>query len=117
MSEESAMVKVWDGDELVGLHISQPTASSPSPTAEESELVRIFDERKYFQSQLTTANAEVDKLTARVKVLEGAVAETKKHSLAFVECKAAGCKCGPMIQIGMFADAILKPKPSKAVSE
>ena len=46
MSKESALKQVWDGDKLVGLLVSCESATSPSPTQFELEIVRIFNDRQ-----------------------------------------------------------------------
>lgn len=43
---ESPLLKIWDGDRLIGLEIHCPTTTSPQPTRFEEELVRIFNENE-----------------------------------------------------------------------
>ena len=62
MRKESPLIMVWDNGTLVGLSIHCPTATCPSPTRTEQELVRIFNEHAKLAVELTTANDENKRL-------------------------------------------------------
>ena len=49
---ESSLIRIWEGDRLVGLQIHYPTATCFQPTQEEKELVRIFNENKRLKKVL-----------------------------------------------------------------
>lgn len=44
MPRESPLMKIWEGNKLVGLVMHCNTASQPEPTPFEWEIVRIFEE-------------------------------------------------------------------------
>ena len=58
---ESPMIKIMEGDKLVGLTIIMPrTATDPQPTPFEKEIVRIFHEHLKLQSRISELQKELE---------------------------------------------------------
>ncbi len=53
MARKTALFKIWDGDKLIGLEWNNSTAAdSSTPTREEEEFFRIFQEHKRLMGAL-----------------------------------------------------------------
>lgn len=72
MSEESALMKIFEGDKLVGVFIDYGAATQPAPTLFETEVVRIF-------AQLATEADENKRLKGEVKKYVDANVECCDH--------------------------------------
>lgn len=61
---KSPLMKIWDGDTLVGLAWSCTTASDSTPNQEEKEFMRIFTEHKNLTTDRDALLAACSKLLA-----------------------------------------------------
>jgi len=66
MAEESSLIKVFDGDKLIGLENGCNLASQQPLTLFEAEVLRIFGEYTQLQTRIELLDAENKRLKAKL---------------------------------------------------